>query len=156
MKSKITLEKISIRRKMNIIGKVKIWQKIIFGFVVMIIILTGVSLISIRNTSSLISRYNKIERANEIYNQIRLMNLLQLSFVIERDLKYATEIQMKVLNLYAEIDKAIKSHSDPSDLQNLEQMKTQVEEFVSNFQKMVNADKEGKLTPEKFRAENEK
>ncbi len=122
----------------------------------MILLLTGISLVSIRNTSSLISRYDKIERANEIYNQIRLMNLSQLSFVIERDSKHANDIQIKVLDLYAEIDKAIKSHSDPRDVKNLEQMKIQVEEFVSNFQKMVNAEKDGKLTPEKFSAENEK
>lgn len=109
----------------------------------MILLLTGISLVSIRNTSSLISRYDKIERANEIYNQIRLMNLSQLSFVIERDSKHANDIQIKVLDLYAEIDKAIKSHSDPRDVKNLEQMKIQVEEFVSNFQKMVNAEKDG-------------
>lgn len=148
------LENIELLKSLNSNVKIKIWHKIVGGFIVMLTIIIFVSVLAISNSNKVQSRVGKVRKASKLYEEIQNIAINQQNFLIERDSKYVAEVQMANLALMNDIDIVSKSHKDPVDLEALAKVKSEVEKFTEELQNLSRAQQNGTLTDEMVRQES--
>ncbi len=148
------LENIELLKSLNSNVKIKIWHKIVGGFIVMLAIIVLVSVLAILNSNKVKTRVEKVRKASLLYEEIQNIAINQQNFLIERDSKYVAEVQMANLSLMNDIDIASKSHKDPVDLEALSKVKKDVEKFTEELQNLSRAQQNGTLTDEMVKRES--
>lgn len=137
LKNLTNLENVDFLKSLNKNVKVKIWHKIVSGFVLMLAIIVVISAVSITNARSIEKRAMKIERANMIYSEIRDLLDNEKEYMFNRDsnlLQLSQEDSAKTMEL---LDLALNESTDPKDIENLTFLKNKISEVLDEFKGIV-------------------